>query len=112
MDKLFKIRASAGNKIMGRVGLTDTQEAKLIELQTRTKALTLNMEKELLDLLNKKANPELPTTCKTYLKEWYANDQEEIHSKYFDKGNMVEPELIDLFYVECTEFYFAGREKC
>ena len=20
--------------------------------------------------------------------------------------------LIDLFYVDCTEFYFAGREKC
>jgi hypothetical protein len=25
---------------------------------------------------------------------------------------MCEVVLKDLFYVECTEFYFAGREKC
>jgi hypothetical protein len=38
----------------------------------------------------------LPLTCQTYLKEWYANDREEIRSKYFDKGNMVENELIEM----------------
>lgn len=45
---------------------------------------------------NAKVKGELSSTCKTYLEEWYANDQEEIHSKYFDKGNMVEQECIDL----------------
>jgi hypothetical protein len=39
-----------------------------------------------------------------------------LHPYYYDIENYIyrgiEPELIDLFYVECTEFYFAGREKC
>ena len=37
----------------------------------------------------------LPVTCQTFLKEWYANDREQIHSKYIDKGNWVEADLID-----------------
>lgn len=45
---------------------------------------------------NAKAKGELSATCKTWLEEWYANDNEQIHSKYFDKGNMVEVECIDL----------------
>lgn len=39
-----------------------------------------------------------------------------LHPYYYDiKGfdyEGVRNMLIDLFYVECTEFYFAGREKC
>jgi len=45
---------------------------------------------------NAKVKGELSAGCKTYLENWYANDNEEIHSKYFDKGNMVEIECIDL----------------
>jgi hypothetical protein len=37
----------------------------------------------------------LSQTCQTFLKEWYANDQEQIHSKYLDKGNYVEEDNID-----------------
>ena len=37
----------------------------------------------------------LSVTCQTFLKEWYAGDNEPIRSKYIDKGNMVEDELID-----------------
>jgi hypothetical protein len=100
MDKLFKIRASAGNKILGRTGLTEIQEKKLNELSERKsgggKPLTFNMEMELVDLLNKKANPGLPATCTTYLKQWYAGDTEDIYSKEMDKGNMVEPDLLDM----------------
>lgn len=39
----------------------------------------------------------LSATCITYLKEWYANDQEEISSKYTDKGIMCENDAIDMF---------------
>lgn len=43
---------------------------------------------------------ELSSTCKTYLKEWYAEqmygERPDIRSKYFDKGNMCEVEAIDL----------------
>lgn len=42
-----------------------------------------------------KKEGELSQTCKTYLHEWYANDREQIHSKYLDKGNEVENDLID-----------------
>jgi hypothetical protein len=99
MDKLFKIHCSQIGKISGHVGLTDNQTIKLNELVERKKLglkpLTANMELELIDLIEKKNNPKLPETCTTYLKEWYANDREEIRSKYIDKGNMVELDLID-----------------
>ena len=45
---------------------------------------------------NAKTKGDLSAGCKTYLENWYANDKEEIHSKYFDKGNMVENECIDM----------------
>jgi len=44
---------------------------------------------------NGKKAGELSQTCKTFLMEWYANDSEEIHSKYITKGNLVEIDLID-----------------
>ena len=47
-------------------------------------------------MANAKVKGELSAGCKTYLETWYANDNEQIHSKYFDKGNMVENECIDL----------------
>lgn len=83
---------------MGLIGLTEAQEKKRMELFTRSingPALTSNMEKELSDLTHKKVNPELSQTCKTYLHEWYANDNEEIFSKYFEKGVMMEYDAIN-----------------
>lgn len=44
---------------------------------------------------NAKKEGELSQTCKTYLHEWYANDREQIHSKYMDKGIEVENDLIN-----------------
>ena len=39
-----------------------------------------------------------------------------LHPYYWEIENNIylgiQPELNNLFYVECTEFYFAGREKC
>ena len=39
-----------------------------------------------------------------------------LHPYYMDIENYIyrglESELTDLFYVECTEFYFAARERC
>lgn len=79
---------------MGRIGLTDKQ---LCEMETLTKKekRTVIQEKTLHDLISKYNNPELPETCKSYLHKWYANDNEEIHSKYTEKGNYVEEDLID-----------------
>lgn len=49
---------------------------------------------------NAKVKGELSQTCKTYLHEWYANDNEQIHSKYIDKGIAVEDDLIDFMAVQ------------
>lgn len=98
--KDFRIRASQAHKILGRIGLTEVQEARMTELQTRTKPLTPNMVTELKDLENKKNNPSLPQTCKTYLHEWYDGDDEQTRSKYTDKGEYVEDELIDFMAVQ------------
>jgi hypothetical protein len=39
-----------------------------------------------------------------------------LHPYFYDEENFdyegLFNELIDLFYVECTEFYFAGRKNC
>ena len=44
---------------------------------------------------NAKKNGELSAVCKSYLKEWYAGEREEIFSKYLNKGNIVEQKNID-----------------
>lgn len=97
--KDFKIRCHALSKIMaGNVGLTEVQEQKLFELQLRkdnsktggVKPLTPNMEAELLGLINKKENPELPQGAKTYCKIWLKqqlfNRKKEWKAIVVDKG--------------------------
>lgn len=58
---------------------------------------------------NAKVKSELSQTCKTYLHEWYANDNEQIHSKYMDKGNAVESDLIDFM---ASQLEYGIAEKC
>lgn len=58
---------------------------------------------------NAKVKGELSQTCKTYLHEYYANDNEQIYSKYIEKGIAVENDLID-FMAEQLEYGLA--EKC
>ena len=83
---------------MGKIGLTDIQEAKLNDLETKTKALTANQAVELERLRQKKLFPELTTTAKSYCDEWIKeklyNRKKNIESKYFDKGNTVEDDSI------------------
>lgn len=59
---------------------------------------------------NSKVKGELSATCKTFLKEWYANDKEEIHSKYIDKGNWCESETIDMM-ADVLGFGFASKNE-
>jgi hypothetical protein len=113
MSKLFKIRASATHKIMGAIGLTATQEKKRAELVFRKETkdnLTEKMQADLDALQYTFKNPQLPQTAKTYLEEWYANDDEEIYSKYMAKGNDVENELID-FMADMLGLGLADKNK-
>jgi len=109
MEKLFRIRASQCSKIMGRIGLTDKQLETLVELRNKPKRTPIQ-ESTMQDLIIKFDNPKLPDTCTTYLKEWYANDQEEIRSKYLDKGIAVEDDLID-FAAEQLGYGMAEKNK-
>jgi len=107
MNRIFKIRCSQIGKIMGRMGLTDNQTEKLVELRNKPKR-TVRQEETMQDLISKFDNPQLPETCKTYLHEWYANDNEQIHSKYIDKGNEVENDLIN-FMADVLGFGMADK---
>lgn len=84
---------------MGQIGLTEKQLAKMNELKERKldgkKPLTALMEIELSSLEFEHANPKLPQTAITYLRDWYSDDREPIFNKYLDKGNYVESDLID-----------------
>lgn len=57
---------------------------------------------------NAKKAGELSQTCKSYLHEWYAKDYEPVYSKYIDKGNYVEDELIDFM---ATQLGLGVAEK-
>lgn len=59
---------------------------------------------------NAKVKGELSQTCKTYLHEWYANDNEQVFSKYMDKGNEVEDDLID-FMARQLGYGMAEKNK-
>lgn len=58
---------------------------------------------------NAKTKGDLSATCKTFLHEWYTGEQEQIHSKYIDKGNWVEDELIDFMAIQLG---YGIAEKC
>ena len=42
------------------------------------------------------------------LHPYFYDDENFSHTEYDAMYNL----LMDTYYVECTEFYFAGREKC
>lgn len=109
---MFKIRASAIGRIMGgNIGLTDVQNEKLNDLLLRRDgkhpkglALTVNMIKDMNDLIAKRDNPDLTegmkTYCKSWLKEYKYGRREEVKTKYIDKGNLTEE---DGFTLMCLE---------
>jgi hypothetical protein len=115
MDIIFKLHASQGGKIMGEMGLTAKQLITFQELHERknnplAKALTPNMEAEYEKLKTIHEKPELPQTAKTFLHEFYAGDNDEIFSKYVNKGNIVESDNID-FMAEVLGFGMAEKNQ-
>lgn len=111
-NREFRLHASQAAKLTGRIGLTDAQTVTYKELTERKtkgeKPLTANMEAELAKLHHTFTNPELPQTAKTFLMEWYSMKEEEINSKYFNKGNLVENDNID-FMAETLGFGMAEK---
>lgn len=101
--KTFKIHASQAWKITGRIGLTEKQEEELISLRDKKTPRTELQEKKYRELCYDKANPTLPDTWTTHLKEWYAEVNEQIRAKEIDKGNMCEQEVIEMLSAVLNE---------
>lgn len=59
-------------------------------------------------MTNSKTKGELSKTAQTYLMEWYADEQEEISSKYITKGLMQEDKAIDFM---ATTLNYGIAEK-
>ena len=103
--KEFKISCHSIGEIMaGEIGLTEIQEVRISELESRKngvgKPLTHNMEVELAKLINKRDNPDLPqgakSYCKTWLKKKLFNRKEDWKSIVIEKGLQCEPMGIKL----------------
>lgn len=96
-------RASQLSKIMGRMGITEAQEATLAQLDAKTasgKPLTENQKFTYSALMSKKLNPELPLTAQTELrKAWRSakhNRGFQFTNKYVQKGIAQEEEAITI----------------
>ncbi len=102
-DLLF--RASGNGKIMtaGTGEITPIQLNKIGELleKRQTKPLTETQEAELVKLVNKRDNPTLSQTCIERILKVYAQvrwaREEEIRSRYMEKGTNVEQDNITLY---------------
>lgn len=96
-------RASGLSKIMGKMGISEAQQATLATLDAKTtsgKALTENQKVEYNRLMVKKMNPELPATAQSELrKAWRSakyNRGFQFTNKYVQKGIAQEEEAITL----------------
>lgn len=108
-NKQFKIRCSAIAQIMtGTIGLTEKQSQKLKALTDRhlspgAKPLTDNMKTEMDDLIDKRENPTIPETLKSYCKQWLKEQlygtKKRIENRYLSKGLEVEAIALE-YYAE------------
>tara|TARA_R110000772_G_scaffold46279_9_gene105713 strand:+ start:204 stop:1133 length:930 start_codon:yes stop_codon:yes gene_type:complete len=96
-------RASKHGLLMGRVGITENQEATLVTLDAKTssgKELTKNQKVTYADLMDKKLNPELPKTAQSELRDIYrettSNRRSLFTNKHIVKGNREEQSAISL----------------
>lgn len=114
-------RASANGDIMtaGAGEITDKQLVTLDGYQARNsdpkaKPLTDNMRDEMAELIQKRDNPQLSTTCITRLVIMFAQTrdrEEEITSKYMVKGTVVEEENLTLYSRVKKTFFTKNTER-
>lgn len=114
IDKL-KIRCSELGRLMsGKIGLSESDQKKLDKFRAKKeegKQLTELQYKESEKILNKLANPELPSGAKTYIEELVErelyNFREEFETKQTQKGERCEIDSINFY----NEVFFCSFEK-
>lgn len=100
----WKCRSHALGNIMsaGKSSITDKQMEQITVFQGKPK-MTDKQAAELKRLIQKRDNPELSATCKSYLVECYTSivysRDKDVYSKFMEKGLMVEEEAITLYSV-------------
>jgi hypothetical protein len=98
----------------GKSTITDKQLQQITEFQGKPK-LTDKQSAELARLIKKRDNPELSTTCKSYLIECYTSivykREKDVYSKYMKKGLMVEEDALTLYSVFKKEFFKKNEEQ-
>lgn len=106
----WKCRSHALGHIMsaGKSTVTEKQLATITEFEGKPK-LTDKQKQELVRLIQKRDNPELSTTCKSYLVECYVTEvykrHKDVYSKYMEKGLAVEEDAITLYSLVKGEFF-------
>jgi hypothetical protein len=112
----WKARCHALGNIMsaGKSTITEKQLGQITEFQQKSK-LTDKQKTELTRLIQKMDNPELSTTCKSYLIECYVTErygrEKDVYSKYMEKGLAVEEDAITLYSLVKGEFYKKNEER-
>lgn len=112
----WKCRCHALGNIMsaGKSTITEKQLKQITEFKAKQK-LTEKQNAELLRLIQKRDNPELSATCKSYLIECYVTErygrEKEVYSKYMEKGLAVEEDSLTLYSLVKGEFFKKNEER-
>lgn len=115
-DKIL-FRASCNGDIMTKGSeLTENQVRKIDDyiVKAALKPLTENQRKEFNDLVYRRDNPELGDTCKKRLIQMYAaamGREEEVYSKYMEKGTSVEEDAITLYSLVKEKFFKKNTQR-
>jgi len=107
-DILFRASSTGSLMCDGDGMITEKQLITLDELEAKPK-LTDNQRAELIRLRDKRDNPELSLTTKKQLLKVYAKEafgrEEEVRSKYMDKGSRAEDDSITLYSLVKKKFF-------
>lgn len=112
----WKCRCHALGNIMsaGKSTVTEKQLKQITEFEGKPK-LTEKQNAELLRLIQKRDNPELSATCKSYLIECYVTEvygrQKDVYSKYMEKGLAVEEDALTLYSLVKGEYFKKNEER-
>lgn len=116
--KEYKFHCSQLGKIMtGSFGITEAQQSELDKLNEKlSKGKELNelQSKKYAELNDKKDNPQLSETTKSYLKELFIEKafgrKKELSNKYIEKGNLQEQDNIYLLSVNDQVEYVKNEQ--
>jgi hypothetical protein len=112
----WKCRSHALGNIMteGKASITPKQLKQIAVFQGKPK-LTDKQSAELDRLIKKRDNPELSTTCKSYLIECYTSivygRDKDVYSKFMEKGLMVEEDALTLYSLVKDQFFKKNNEQ-